>query len=91
MDWKVFATTFVTIFIAEMGDKTQFAALAASSGSKSTLSVLLGVVLALSFAGALGVLAGKVLGSFIDPSYIRWVSGSLFIAVGLWILLSKGS
>jgi putative Ca2+/H+ antiporter (TMEM165/GDT1 family) len=90
MDWKVFATTFATIFIAEMGDKTQFAALAASSGSKSTFSVLLGVVLALSLAGALGVLAGKVLGSFIDPSYIRWVSGSLFIAVGLWILLSKG-
>ncbi|MCB0366932.1 MAG: TMEM165/GDT1 family protein [Bdellovibrionaceae bacterium] len=90
MDWKVFATTFATIFLAEMGDKTQFAALAASAGSRSTLSVLLAVVLALSLAGVLGVIAGKYLGTLLDPRAIKWVSGSLFIAVGVWILIGKG-
>ena len=86
MDWKVFLTTFGTIFIAELGDKTQFAAIAASAGSTSKFSVLLGVVLALSLAGILGVLAGSLLGEFIDPSAMKWVSGSLFIAVGVWII-----
>ncbi|MCP4915028.1 MAG: TMEM165/GDT1 family protein [Oligoflexia bacterium] len=89
MDWKVFASTFAMIFIAEMGDKTQFAALAASAGSKSTFSVLLAVVLALSAAGVLGVIAGKYLGNFIDPQNLKWVSGPLFVGVGLWIMLSK--
>ena len=89
MDWQVFFTTFTMIFIAEMGDKTQFAALAASAGSKSTVSVLLAVVLALSFAGVLGVIAGKYLGEFLNPQYIKWVSGTLFIGIGAWILLGK--
>lgn len=89
MDWKVFFTTFTMIFIAEMGDKTQFAALAASAGSKSTISVLLAVVLALSTAGVLGVVAGKYLGEFLSPQMIKWVSGTLFIGVGVWILAAK--
>ncbi len=89
MDWQVFTTTFTMIFIAEMGDKTQFAALAASAGSKSTISVLLAVVLALSIAGILGVVAGKYLGEFLNPQYIKWVSGTLFIGIGLWILIGK--
>lgn len=86
MDWKIFFSTFVTIFIAEMGDKTQFAALAAGSKSNSTLPVLLGVILGLSLAGTIGVLFGKTLGSFVNPIYIKYVSGVLFIAIGIWIL-----
>ena len=86
MDWKIFFTTFTMIFLAEMGDKTQFAALAASASSKSTVTIMLAVVLALSIAGILGVIAGKFLGDFLNPQYIKWVSGSLFVGVGLWIL-----
>lgn len=87
MDWKIFGTTFLTIFIAEMGDKTQFAALAASAGTKSTMTVLMAVVLALGLAGALGVICGKFLGQTLDPQMMRWVSGGLFIAIGTWILV----
>lgn len=86
MDWKLFVTTFVTIFLAELGDKTQFAAVAASAQSKSVLEVLLAVVLALAFAGALGVLAGKFLAAFLDPQWMRIISGSLFLAIGVWVL-----
>jgi putative Ca2+/H+ antiporter (TMEM165/GDT1 family) len=89
MDWKLFLTTFVTIFLAELGDKTQFAAVAASAQSTSTKEVLLAVILALSLAGALGVLAGKVLAQFLNPETMRYVSGGLFIVVGLWVLLKK--
>ncbi len=86
MDWKVFATTFGTIFVAELGDKTQFAAVAASAGTSSKISVLLGVVLALSLAGVLGVAFGGVLGQWLSPDSMKWISGILFIAVGGWIL-----
>lgn len=89
MDWKIFATTFATIFVAELGDKTQFAAIAASAGSTSTVSVLLAVVLALALAGAIGVGVGSLLGQFLNPVMMKWVSGSAFIAVGLWVILSK--
>jgi len=89
MNWQLFSTTFITIFLAEMGDKTQFAALAASAQTRSTLSVLLAVVLALATAGTLGVLAGRVLGEFISPQALRWLSGGLFIAVGLWVLSGR--
>ncbi len=86
MDWKLFAATFVTIFIAELGDKTQFAAIAASAQSKNLLMILLAVILALSFAGTLGVLFGRLLTVFITPELIRYVSGPLFILVGMWII-----
>lgn len=89
MDWKIFTSTFITIFLAEMGDKTQFAALAASSQTKSILTVMLAVILALSLAGVLGVLFGKFLGTLLSPQVMRYVSGSLFILVGIWVLTAK--
>lgn len=89
MDWKIFASTFITIFLAEMGDKTQFAAMAASSQTQSTWTVLLAVVLALSLAGVLGVLFGHFLGELISPRMMRYISGSLFILVGIWVLTAR--
>ena len=89
MDWSIFTTTFLTIFIAEIGDKTQFAALAAASQTKSVSSVLLATILALSLAGGIGVLAGSLLGKVIDPEKMRAVSGVAFILMGCWILFKK--
>ena len=89
MDWTVFSATFLTIFVAEIGDKTQFAALAVASQTKSTLSVLLATILALSLAGTLGVIFGTVLGKFIDPTKMKYISGPAFIIMGLFILFKK--
>lgn len=89
MDWPIFFSTFLTIFLAEMGDKTQFAALAAGSKTSSTMTVWLAVVLALGLAGTLGVFFGKVLGQFINPEYLKYVSGGLFIVIGIYILVQK--
>jgi len=89
MEWKIFASTFITIFLAEMGDKTQFAALAASSQTKSTLTVMVAVVSALSLAGVLGVLFGRYLGELLNPQTMRYVSGVLFLLVGIWVLTVK--
>jgi putative Ca2+/H+ antiporter (TMEM165/GDT1 family) len=90
MNWGLFFSTFVTIFIAELGDKTQFAAVAASSQSDSGMSeIWLAVVLALGLAGTLGVLAGRWLAAFLNPDIMRYVSGGLFIAIGFFVLLKK--
>ena len=89
MDWKIFLSTFVTIFLAEMGDKTQFAAMAASSASKSTWTVLLAVILGLSCAGVIGVVFGRAIADIVSPNMIKYISGSLFIMAGLWILLAR--
>ena len=75
--------------IAEIGDKTQFAAIAASAQTKSIFSVLLATVLALAVAGSLGVIAGSFLSQFIDPTKMKYVSGSTFLIMGLWILLKS--
>jgi len=88
MDWKIFISSFGLIFLAELGDKTQFAAVGLAAGSENRISVLLGVIAALALAGALGVLAGSILGQFINPATMKWLSGSLFVAVGLWILVT---
>ena len=89
MNWKVFTATFITIFLAELGDKTQFVALAASSQTTATLSVLLATVLALTLAGSIGVLVGSLLGDAINPQILKYLSGSAFILMGLFILLKK--
>lgn len=89
-DFKIFLLTFTTIFIAELGDKTQFAALAAGSSQEKTFSVWMGVVLGLAVAGTIGVFAGRLFKEWVDPQYLRIGSGVLFVVIGVVILLRRG-
>lgn len=89
MDWRVFFSTFVTIFLAELGDKTQFAAVAAGGQAKGLKEVWLAVVLALALAGTLGVFAGRTLAHLFNPQVMRWISGGLLIFAGLWVLWAR--
>ena len=63
MDWRVFLTTFGVIFLAEMGDKTQLAAMTMAAQSKKPWAVFIAAALALTAVSAIGVLAGSVLGT----------------------------
>jgi putative Ca2+/H+ antiporter (TMEM165/GDT1 family) len=88
MDWKLLFTVFSTIFIAEIGDKTQLATLLYASGPQANkLIVFLGAALALVLTSALGVLAGAFLSQYLNPKYLAWAAGAGFIAVGLWTIL----
>jgi putative Ca2+/H+ antiporter (TMEM165/GDT1 family) len=88
MDWKLLFTVFSTIFIAEIGDKTQLATLLYASGAEiSMLSVFLGAALALILTSALGVLVGSALSHSMNPKYLAWVAGVGFIAVGIWTIV----
>ena len=87
MDWKVFATVFAAVFIAELGDKTQLATmLFAADREVSRLTVFLGASAALVLASAIGVVAGALLSDTIDERYLHYVAGAGFILIGAWTL-----
>lgn len=88
MDLKLFATVFSTIFVAELGDKTQLATvLYATDASHAKLTVFVAAAAALVLTSALGVIAGSLVAEYVSPKVVRWVAGLGFIAVGLWVLL----
>lgn len=89
MDWRVFITTFGVIFLAEMGDKTQLAAMTMAAESKKPLTVFIGAALALVCVSAIGVLVGGVLSQYIPLIWIKRVSAVAFIVIGVLILLDK--
>jgi len=90
MDLKLFATVFSTIFIAELGDKTQLATLLyAADASHPKVTVFAASAAALVLTSALGVLAGSLVGEYVNPKLVRWAAGLGFIAVGLWVLLAR--
>jgi putative Ca2+/H+ antiporter (TMEM165/GDT1 family) len=91
MDWKVFSGSFVLIFLAELGDKTQLTAmgLSATADRQSTAAILLGSVLVISCATVLGVAAGRLLGTWLNPDYLRIGGGLLFLVYGVLMLLDK--
>jgi len=88
MDLKLLATVFTTVFIAELGDKTQLATLLyASDRAVSKLTVFIGASLALILASALGVLAGGFIADHVDERYLRYAAGIGFIIIGIWTLM----
>ena len=92
MDLRLFATVFGTIFVAELGDKTQLATLLyASNSAHPKLTVFAASAAALVLTSALGVLAGSFVAEHVNPNVMRWVAGLGFIAVGLWVLVGGES
>lgn len=89
IDWRVFMTTFATIFLAEMGDKTQLAAMTMAAETKKPLTVFVSAALALACVSALGVAVGGALGHYLPLEWIRRVAALGFIAIGILILLDK--
>lgn len=89
MDWKIFATAFTTLFLAELGDKTQLAVITMSADTRSKLSVFLGAAAALVFVTLLGVLGGGVLSAYIPTEWLQRFVAVAFIVIGVLMLLGK--
>ncbi|MBI4852535.1 MAG: TMEM165/GDT1 family protein [Acidobacteria bacterium] len=88
MDYKILFTVFITVFIAELGDKTQLATMLFASGQNvSRWSVFWGSALALITTSALGVLAGGIISKYLSEKHLSIVAGVGFIAVGVWTLI----
>jgi putative Ca2+/H+ antiporter (TMEM165/GDT1 family) len=89
MHWGAFFTTFAAVFLAEIGDKTQLAVFGFASQDVSKWTVFIAASLGLIAATSIGVLAGAIVGKYIDPTYIKYGSGVLFIVIGLVIMLKQ--
>ena len=87
MDFKIFLTIFASVFIAELGDKTQLATmLFAADKEVSKYTVFFAASAALIVASAAGVLAGSLLSEYINEKYLHYIAGAGFIAIGIYTL-----
>jgi len=88
MDIKLTLTVFITVFLAELGDKTQLATLLfAADKEVSKWTVFLGASLALIATSAIGVLAGSAISAVISPRQLQLVAGVGFVGIGIWTLV----
>jgi Ca2+/H+ antiporter, TMEM165/GDT1 family len=89
VDWRVILTTFGVIFLAEMGDKTQLAAMTMAAQTRRPWAVLIGASVALACVSAIGVVVGGVLGEYLPLDWIKRVAAVAFISIGVLILTGK--
>lgn len=89
MDWRVLLTTFGVIFLAEMGDKTQLAAMTMAAEKKRPWEVFIGASVALAAVSAIGIIVGATLGHYLPIDWIKRVAGAAFVMIGVLILIGK--
>jgi len=89
MDLRVLLTTLGIIFLAEMGDKTQLAAMTMAAQTKKPWAVFLGASIALAAVSALGVIVGSVIGNYVPLEWVKRVAALAFIVIGVLMLMNK--
>ncbi len=87
MDLKVFFIIFISVLITEMGDKTQLATFGfATNSDNSKLFVFAASALALVLSSAIAVMFGEFITNYIGAKTLTFISGVLFVFIGLWTL-----
>ena len=79
-------TTFITVFLAEMGDKTQLTTITLSSTTNKPFAVFVGSSIALILATLLGALAGSSIANLIPAFLLKLLSGIVFLIIGINLL-----
>jgi putative Ca2+/H+ antiporter (TMEM165/GDT1 family) len=82
----LFLTTFITVLLAEIGDKTQLVAMGAAIKSGALWTVFIAASLALVCAMGLSVLLGGAVTKILPPAALRYGSGALFLGAGFWVI-----
>jgi putative Ca2+/H+ antiporter (TMEM165/GDT1 family) len=89
MQWRVLLSTFGLVFLAELGDKTQFMTISLVGRTRAPWSVFVGSSLALCTVTAIGVLAGELLTRYVPAGYLQKGAAILFIGIGVVMLVKK--
>ncbi len=85
MDYKILLTVFITVFIAELGDKTQIATLLfATNKDVNKLTIFLGASIALIVTSAIGVFAGGIISEYVSEKTLKIIAGIGFVIIGIW-------
>jgi len=87
MDFTLLISTFVTVFLAELGDKTQLATVAISGTSDRPLAVFLGSSSALVLASLIGAVAGGSLSAVIPADWLQLIASTGFLVIGGRLLM----
>ena len=83
---KIFCSTFVTIFLAELGDKTQMTTLLLSAQSHEPWTVFLGAGSALVLTSLLGVWVGCWLSKRVSPKTLETSAGALLLFISMLLI-----
>jgi putative Ca2+/H+ antiporter (TMEM165/GDT1 family) len=86
----IFGSTFITFFLAEMGDKTQIATIAMAAHYAAPLMVVIGTTLGMLIADVPAVLAGEKLANRIPIRLVHSIAAAIFAALGIATLLGAG-
>jgi len=87
VDLKLLFAVFGTVFLAELGDKTQLATLLfATKESVSLATVFAGASLALIAATGIAVVGGSLISQYIDPKFLSYAAGAGFVVIGIWTI-----
>ncbi len=92
MDWQLFTLSFMTVFLAELGDKSQLAAIALGGSSKSPRAVFFGSIAALILASFLGVIIGGGMAQVIPTRLLKAMAAIAFATMAvklLWVNSEK--
>lgn len=86
---KTFLTTFVLVFLAELGDKTQLSTMLLAAHNESYISVFLGAAAALVLNAFIGVCLGSIISKSIPMNHIHTGAGITFIIIGVLLITQK--
>ncbi len=86
MDKRLFLTVFASVFLAEIGDKTQLATMAFASGTTSRWTVFAASAAALVLAAGIGVLFGDLVARIVSPRVLTTAAGVAFLLIGGWMI-----
>lgn len=86
MDFPLLLSTFLTVFLAELGDKTQLATVAISGTSNRPLAVFIGSSSALVLASLIGAIAGGSMANVVPAEVLQLVASVGFLVIGLRLL-----
>jgi putative Ca2+/H+ antiporter (TMEM165/GDT1 family) len=89
MDWDLLSVSFVAVFLSELGDKSQIAAIALSGSSKSPQAVFFGTAGALVLASLVGVLLGQGVAQVLPTQLLKGIAAIGFATIGLRLLWPK--
>jgi len=83
MAWSIILTTLATLFVAELGDKTQLAVITLAAKHRDPLSVFIGAAIALVFVTAIGAAGGELITRVIPADLLRRVAAGAFVVMGV--------
>ncbi|MEL6489835.1 MAG: TMEM165/GDT1 family protein [Cyanobacteria bacterium J06621_3] len=84
--WPVFLSTFITIFLAELGDKTQVTTLLISAESQAPVIVFLGAGSALIATSLIGVLLGQWMSTRVSEETLDLCAGILLLLISIGLV-----